>query len=104
MGRGLAALTGSLIARQGIAEGGPERAGTERANFEGIRRAKSVIVVFANGGQSQLDMWDPKPAAPLEVRGEFNAISTAVPGTLLGEHLPRLAGLADKFTEIMVPT
>jgi hypothetical protein len=92
---GLSALTGGLIALRGIAG---ERA--ERAGFEGVHSAKSVIVVFANGGQSQLDMWDPKPAAPLEIRGEFNAISTSVPGTLLGEHLPRLAGLTDKFTLI----
>lgn len=68
------------------------------ANVDGIRRAKSVIVVFANGGQSQLDMWDPKPDAPEEIRGEFDAISSAVPGTLLSEHLPRVARLADRFT------
>ena len=56
------------------------------------------MVVYANGGQSQLEMWDPKPDAPLEVRGEFAAISSAVPGTFLGEHLPRLARLADRYT------
>ena len=65
-----------------------------------VRRAKSVIVVFASGGQSQLEMWDPKPQAPREVRGEFGHISTAVPGTILGEHLPHLATLADKYALI----
>lgn len=64
----------------------------------GFGKAKSVIVVFASGGQSQLETWDPKPDAPLEVRGEFKPIRTAVPGTLLGEHLPRIAQLADRFT------
>lgn len=72
--------------------------GTSRAsNIDGVKRAKSVIVVFASGGQSQLDMWDPKPEAPAEIRGEFEAVSTSVPGTLLTEHLPRLAQLADKY-------
>jgi hypothetical protein len=67
-------------------------------DFPGFGRARSVILVYANGGQSQLEMWDPKPDAPREVRGEFDAIATSVPGTLLGEHLPRLARLADRYT------
>src|SRR5687768_15124910 len=40
----------------------------------GFGRAKSVIIVFASGGQSQLETWDPKPDAPLEVRGAFDSI------------------------------
>ena len=64
----------------------------------GFGKAKSVIIVFASGGQSQLDMWDPKPEAPKEVRGEFKAIRSAVPGTFLCEHLPRVAKLADRYT------
>lgn len=64
----------------------------------GFGKAKSVIFIYCNGGQSQLETWDPKPAAPLEVRGEFAAIKSAVPGVLLGEHLPRVAQVANKFT------
>jgi hypothetical protein len=64
----------------------------------GFGRARSVILIYASGGQSQLETWDPKPDAPAEVRGEFQAIPTAVPGTLLGEHMPRLAKIADKYT------
>lgn len=64
----------------------------------GFGRAKSVILVYANGGQSQLEMWDPKPDAPAEIRGEFRAIPTAVPGTFLGEHMPRVARLTDRYT------
>src|SRR3954471_15410617 len=67
-------------------------------DFPGFGRARSVILVYANGGQSQLETWDPKPDAPREVRGEFGAIATAVPGTFLGEHLPRMARLADRYT------
>jgi len=64
----------------------------------GFGRAKSVIVVFANGGQSQLETWDPKPEAPREIRGAFGAVSTSVPGTLLCDRLPRLAQLAHRYS------
>src|SRR5437870_743774 len=54
-------------------------------------KADSCILVFLNGGPSHLDMWDMKPAAPKEVRGEFKPVATSVPGIQLSEHLPRLA-------------
>ncbi len=63
----------------------------------GFGRAKSVLLIFTGGGMSQLDTWDPKPDAPAEVRGEFRSIVTAVPGTRITEHLPRLARLAQQF-------
>lgn len=66
----------------------------------GIPRAKSVIVVFASGGQSQFETWDPKPDAPLEVRGEFRPIATSVPGTIICEHLPLLAQRASRYALI----
>src|SRR5262249_55422072 len=59
----------------------------------GFGRARSCIVLFCWGGQSHLDTWDPKPAAPAEVRGEFRPIATATPGLHVGEHLPLLARL-----------
>lgn len=68
-----------------------------RGTGSGFGRAKSVLVVFASGGQSQLETFDPRPDAPLEVRGEFGAIESSVPGTFLCEHLPRLANLAHKY-------
>ena len=64
----------------------------------GFGKARSVIFIYASGGQSQLEIWDPKPDAPETVRGEFQAIATPVPGTFLGEHTPRLASLADRYT------
>ncbi len=64
----------------------------------GIPRAKSVIVVFLNGGASQLETFDPKPDAPREIRGEFESIASAVPGTRVSEYLPQLARLADRYT------
>src|SRR4051794_3826240 len=53
--------------------------------------ADACIIIFLNGGPSHLDMWDPKPNAPVEIRGEFKPIPTSVPGVQFGEHLPRLA-------------
>jgi hypothetical protein len=53
-------------------------------------RADACILIFLNGGPSHLDMWDMKPAAPVEIRGEFRPIATTVPGVQLTEHLPRL--------------
>jgi hypothetical protein len=54
-------------------------------------KADSCILVFLNGGPSHLDMWDMKPEAPKEIRGEFKPIATSVPGVQFSEHLPRLA-------------
>jgi hypothetical protein len=54
-------------------------------------RADSCILVFLNGGPSHLDMWDMKPDAPKEIRGEFKPIATSVTGVQFSEHLPRLA-------------
>ncbi len=73
----------------------PTSAGNLRRGFGA---AKSVIFVYTSGGQSQLETWDPKPAAPETVRGEFRPIATSVPGVFLGEHMPRLATLADRYT------
>src|SRR5262245_41760460 len=61
------------------------------------RKAKSVIVVLLEGGMSRLDTWDPKPKAPVELRGEFGTISTSVPGLRFGEHLPLLARQAHLY-------
>ncbi len=55
--------------------------------------ADACILLFLNGGPSHLDMWDMKPTAPAEIRGEFKPIATALPGVQLCEHLPRLARL-----------
>jgi len=54
-------------------------------------KADSCILIFLNGGPSHLDMWDMKPEAPAEIRGEFKPIATTVPGVQLSEHLPKLA-------------
>jgi len=63
-------------------------------------RAKAVVVLYLSGGPSQLDMWDPKPQAPADIRGSFKAIPTTVPGLLYGEHLPKMAQRAHLCTTV----
>ena len=60
-------------------------------------KAKACIVVFNYGGPSHLDLWDLKPDAPAEIRGEFKPVATNVPGVSICEHLPRLAKIADRY-------
>ena len=62
------------------------------------RAKKSVILFWLSGGPSHIDMWDPKPNAPSEIRGPYSTISSKVPGVLLSEHLPLQAGIADKLS------
>ena len=87
LGTAMRSSTSEVAAAEGASAGGA-----------GFGRAKSVILVFANGGQSHIDMWDPKPLAPLDVRGDFRSIATAIPGVQFGEHLPRTARVADRCT------
>jgi len=60
-------------------------------------RAKSVILFGLLGGPSQHDTWDPKPNAPVEVRGPFGTIATKTPGLRIGELMPLTAQLTDKI-------
>jgi len=57
---------------------------------------KAVINIFLGGGPPHQDMWDLKPDAPAEIRGEFKPIATKVPGIQIGETFPRIARMADK--------
>jgi hypothetical protein len=59
---------------------------------------RSVILLMQKGGPSQLDMWDMKPEAPLEYRGEFSSIPTNLPGYRVSELMPKLAQMCDKLT------
>src|SRR5205085_1729209 len=54
-------------------------------------KAKNVILLYLLGGAATQDMWDLKPDAPAEVRGEFKPIATSAPGVRICEHLPRTA-------------
>lgn len=63
----------------------------------GRAREKSCIFIYQYGGLSQLDSWDPKPDGPAEIRGPYRPIATSVPGVQVGELMPRLARIADRY-------
>jgi hypothetical protein len=67
---------------------------------ENRRHAKACIIVYAWGGMSHHETWDPKPNAPVEFRGEFNPIATATSGIQIGEHLPNMARHSEKLAII----
>jgi hypothetical protein len=62
----------------------------------------SVIVIWLDGGPSHIDMFDPKPEAPAEIRGEFGAVETNVSGVRISDQLPRLAKQMDKYSILRV--
>src|SRR5438132_1881840 len=66
----------------------------------GFGKAKSVILLYLQGGPSHLDLWDPKDGVPDKVRSVFKAIDTKVPGVKVTEVLPKLAQVLDKATLI----
>lgn len=70
------------------------------AGGKGWGKAKSVIMVYLQGGPSHLDLWDPKENVPDNVRSQFKAIPTKIPGINFTEILPKLAQVNDKFTMI----
>jgi hypothetical protein len=61
---------------------------------------KAVINIFLGGGPPHQDMFDLKPDAPAEIRGEFNPINTNVPGIQICEVFPKLSKMMDKFAVI----
>ena len=74
--------------------------GIAPSSHSGFGKAKSVIWLFLQGGPSHIDIWDPKPDAPSNIRGEFNPIRSNVPGIWLSEVMPKLAQQMDKATLI----
>src|SRR3954463_11946351 len=63
-------------------------------------RPKAAIMIYLPGGPSHMDMYDLKPDAPAEFRGEFNPIATNVPGVQICEHFPLQAKMWDKLAVI----
>ena len=66
----------------------------------GWGKAKSVVMIYLQGGPSHIDLWDPKENAPDNIRSAFGSISTQIPGVRYTEMLPQLAKVNDKFTQI----
>ena len=85
-------LHASALAPFGLAIGSAAAARKPEAGFG---RAKRCILLCLWGSPSQLETWDPKPDAPVEIRGELGSIPTAVPGIRIGEIFPRAAKMLD---------
>lgn len=90
----------TVLTSAGVGRGTAAANPSSQSFDAGFGRARSVIVVFTSGGQSQLDSWDPKPDAPEEIRGAFRTIPTTLPGLRVCEHLPRLAKLAHRYAVV----
>src|SRR5438132_11513157 len=73
------------------------RAAVPAAESASFGRAKACILCFLFGAPAHQDIWDLKPDAPADVRGEFRPIASSVPGVWLGEHIPRIAQSAHRF-------
>ncbi|MBI3864941.1 MAG: DUF1501 domain-containing protein [Planctomycetia bacterium] len=82
------------------APAGKSLAANRPAVLPGFGKAESVIFIYLQGAPSHIDLWDPKPGAPAEIRGEFAPIATALPGVFVGEVLPQLARQAGKYSII----
>src|SRR5271163_7040 len=95
-GSGLLGLgLGSMLELQAVSA-----RGAEASRGPGWGKAKSIIMVYLQGGPSHLDLWDPKENVPDNVRSVFKPIATKVPGAQVTEIFPRLAQITDKFTFI----
>src|SRR5260370_38059736 len=70
------------------------------ATGTGSTTSKSAIMIYLPGGPSHIDMYDLKPEAPKEYRGEFKPIATNVAGVQICEHMPRQASMMDKLAVI----
>lgn len=76
------------------------RAESRESAGAGFGKAKSVILIYLQGGPSHIDLWDPKDNVPANVKSVFNAIPTKLTGVHFTELLPKLAQVNDKFTMI----
>jgi hypothetical protein len=94
---GLAGLSLPSILRM---EKARAESGEKPAGGPGFGKAKSVILIYLQGGPSHLDLWDPKDNVPANVKSIFKQIPTKLPGVNFTEILPKLAQVNDKFTMI----
>ena len=94
---GLKLGLGSLIGG-GLVGALRAKAATRESNM--IAQADSCILVWLDGGPSHYETFDPKPEAPVEIRGAFRPIATRLPGVQYSQYMERLAGIADKLAMV----
>jgi hypothetical protein len=92
----------SFLTVGGMALGGVGLSNVLRAEDEAGAKSshKAIINIYMPGGPSHMDLWDLKPDAPAEVRGDFRPIATNVPGIEICELFPRMAQMMDKFVPV----
>ena len=94
------ALAGTGLSLSSLLQAEAAAAATNTPTKAEDKRQNNVILLWMRGGPSHIDMWDPKPDAPEEIRGEFSTIGTNVPGINLTDMLPMSAKMMDKFSII----
>lgn len=94
---GLGSLGLSLPAMWSAREASAATVGAGVVHAPSFGKAKSCIVLFLLGGPPQHETWDPKPDAPVEIRGDLKPIASATPGLDVGELMPQTAKLTDKI-------
>lgn len=87
-------LVGALRS-QAMANSGGDASGGGRP-----AQAKACILIWMDGGPSHYETFDPKPQAPVEIRGQYHPIATKLPGVHFSQHMQRLADIADRTTVI----
>lgn len=89
-----------VLGTAGLSLGELLRHEAHAADLHQATRSPSVIILWMRGGPSHIDMWDPKPDASAEYRGEFGVVRSRVPGILLSDMLPRCARIMDRWSII----
>jgi hypothetical protein len=92
-------LKSGILGAAGLSLAGLLRLEARASSVSATTRGQpSVIILWMRGGPSHIDMWDPKPDAPAEYRGEFGVKSTCVPGIVLSDLLPQCGRIMDKWS------
>ena len=99
-GLSLAGLSLPAVLRANANPATPAPALASRLGADTFGKAKNVIFLWLQGGPPQHETFDPKPDAPVEIRGPFKPIQTTVPGTHFCELLPRTARIAHKIAVV----
>ncbi len=93
-------FSGLPLAALGSAAKGQSPSIEGQGRLPGFGQAKACILLFMYGSPSQLETFDPKPDAPVEIRGELGCISSSIPGLNVCDRLPKLAQVMDKVSLI----
>jgi len=93
-------VLGMTLGRMFEIQAAAKEAASDNYGGPGFGKAKSVILVYLQGGPSHLDLWDPKENVPDNVKSAFATIKSKVPGMDLTENLPKFAEVTDKVTLI----